>query len=242
MPDRDFLARIGPESQFHVLFDALAELCMFAKDVEGRLRVANRALLRRLGLKDERELLGKTDFDLLPRGLAEKYRADDRRVMATRKPLLRIVELFLDTRGIPTWHVTNKFPVFSRDGEVLGVMGTIEREDARSQPAISGREFIRAYEHIKENCAGPISLSRLAARGKISLRQFERRFRERLRMSPRELIMRMRVDRACDQLRSTRDRIAEVALACGFYDQAVFTRQFKKQLGMTPAEYRRTYG
>jgi PAS domain S-box-containing protein len=242
MPDRGFLDRIAPESQFHVLFDALSDLCMFAKDVDGRLRAVNRALLRRLGRGDEREVLGKTDFDLLPRGLAAKYRADDRRVMETRKPLLRLVELFLDTRGVPTWHVTNKFPIFSRQGRVLGVMGTIERDDARTQAGMTGQAFLRAFEHIREHCATKISLAALAASEGVSLRQFERRFRERLRMSPRELIARMRVDRACGRLRGTRDRIAEIALDCGFYDQAVFTRRFKRQVGMTPSEYRRAYG
>jgi AraC-like DNA-binding protein len=239
---RRFLERLDPESLFHRLFDGLSEVCLFAKDRQGRLMVANPTLLRRFGLRHERQLLGKTDADVLPPGLAAKYRVDDQRVMRARKPLLGIVELFLDPHGIPTWHVTNKYPMFSRDGVVVGVMGTIERRDAGSQPGLSHRAILRAVEEIREQCAKPLSIRALAGRCGLSVRQFERRFREELRMTPRELLMRMRMSRACDLLRETRDRISDVATGCGFWDQAAFTRQFKKHVGLTPADYRRRYG
>jgi AraC-like DNA-binding protein len=239
---RRFLDRIDPESQFHRLFDGLAEVCLFAKDRDGRLMVANPTLLRRFGFQHERQLLGKTDFDVLPAGLAAKYQGDDQRVMRTRKPLLGIVELFLDPQGVPTWHVTNKYPMFSRDGAVVGVMGTIERRDAGRQPGLSHRAILRAVEEIREHCTKPLSIRALAARCGLSVRQFERRFREELRMTPRELLMRMRMNRACDLLRETRDRISGVATDCGFWDQAAFTRQFRKHVGLTPADYRRRYG
>ena len=236
-----FIERIRADSQFHLLFDPLKDVCMFAKDVEGRLLVVNQALLRRFGLRDEREIIGKTDHDFLPRGLAEQYRADDRRVMATGKPLLNLVELFLDARGIPTWHLTNKMPIRAGN-RVAGVMGTIESYEAGKRIGVAHGDLLRAVEHIRERCAGPVSIRDLAARCGVSVRQFERRFREQLRMTPRELIMRMRVHRACDVLRETREAIADVALRCGFYDQAAFTRQFKKHVGLTPATYRRRYG
>ena len=242
MADALFLDRIAPASQLHLLFDALPDLCMFAKDVEGRLRVVNQALLRRFGARHEKEVLGKTDFDILPRGLAEKFRIDDQRVMESRKPLLRLHELFLDARGVPTWHVTNKFPIFSRKGDVLGVMGTIESDDARGPAGMADQALHRAFDYIRENCATPLSVPALAESCGLSVRQFERRFRDQLRMSPRDLIMRMRVQRACGRLRRSKERIAEVSLACGFYDQADFSRQFRKQVGMTPGEYRRRYG
>ena len=114
-----FIQDIRADSLFHILFDHLRDVCLFAKDVEGHLLVVNRALVKRFGLRDEREMIGKTDYDLHPRGHAEKYRIDDRRVMESGKPMLNIVELFLDVEGIPTWHVTNKMPVFSRDGRVI---------------------------------------------------------------------------------------------------------------------------
>lgn len=239
---RRFIARIAQESLFHVLFDTLADVCMFAKDVDGRLFVVNRALLRRFGFEDERQIIGKTDLDLFPPSLAEKYRADDRRVMATGRPMPDIVELFLDVRGAPTWHLTHKMPVVSAEGRVIGVMGTIENYETRRRIGVTHRGLVRAYEEIRRTCDGPVSIRRLAARCRLSVRQFERLFREQLGTTPRQLVMKTRVHRGCDRLRLGREPIAEVALACGFYDQADFTRQFKKHVGLTPAEYRRRYG
>jgi AraC-like DNA-binding protein len=60
--------------------------------------------------------------------------------------------------------------------------------------------------------------------------------------TPRELIVRMRVQHACDALRETSTSLADIALESGFYDQSSFTRQFKKHLGITPGEYRRRFG
>jgi AraC-like DNA-binding protein len=187
-------------------------------------------------------MIGKTDFDLHPRGHAEKYRIDDRRVMESGKPMLNIVELFLDVEGIPTWHVTNKMPVFSHDGKVIGVMGTIETYEARRTLGLTNKSLLAAYEHIRAHFHEEVSIRDLAARCQLSVRQFERKFREQVWATPRELIVRMRVQHACDALRETKEPLAEIALSSGFYDQASFNRQFKKHLGITPGEYRRRFG
>lgn len=237
-----FLAAVSPRSPFHGLFDDLPEVCFFVKDAQGRHWAASRALLRRYGMDREREILGKTDQELLPRALAEKYRADDRRVMATRRPMSGVIELFLDARGVPTWHVVDKRPVLGRDGRVIGIMGISRRSEAHPEPGLTGRRMRRIYALIRERCAERLSIRDLARRAGLSPRQLERRFRAELWMSPRELIQRMRVERACEALRNTEHSMARIALDCGFYDQAAFTRQFKKRLGLTPGQYRRRFG
>jgi len=237
-----FIESLRTDSLFQVLFDHLHNVCLFAKDREGRLLVVNRALVERFGLSDESHIIGKTDFDLHPGGHARKYREDDLRVMETGRSMLNIIELFLDLRGVPTWHVTNKMPAIGRDGRVVGVMGTIETYENRTTIGITSKSLLKAYEYLRTNSSGPISIRKLAADCGLSVRQFERKFREQVWTTPRELIIRMRVQRACDLLRQTSTSLSDVALACGFYDQADFNRHFKKHLGLTPGEYRRRYG
>jgi transcriptional regulator GlxA family with amidase domain len=156
--------------------------------------------------------------------------------------MLNIVELFLDPRGVPTWHTANKMPIFSKDNEVIGVMGTLRAYEAKTQVGVTNRSLLRAYEHIRTHCAEKISIPALAADCRLSVRQFQRRFREQVWMSPRELLIKMRVEMACGELRRPDASLSSVACSCGFYDQSALTRQFSKHVGLTPARYRKRYG
>ncbi|MGC4031152.1 MAG: helix-turn-helix domain-containing protein [Tepidisphaeraceae bacterium] len=59
-----------------------------------------------------------------------------------------------------------------------------------------------------------------------------------MRLSPRRLLTRVRVEAAARLLRETGERLDAIAQACGFYDQAQFSRQFKSATGVTPGKYR----
>ena len=213
----------------------------FAKDLEGHLVGANRGLLDLYGYQDETEFWGTTDFDHLPGSLAEKFRADDQRVIESGEPLLEIVEIFMSRTGIPAWFLTNKLPVKSRTGAVIGVMGTIQDyEDQRKLLPVDA-DISAALEHIQSNFHREISIPYLAKLSDLSVRQFERRFKDSLKTTPQQFIVKMRVHATCDDLRRTRRPIAEIATDFGFYDQAAFSNQFKKHMGMTPMQYRKTY-
>ncbi len=74
------------ESEFlyHSLVDNLPQN-MFRKDVSGRVTFVNQRYCQEMG-KSREELIGKTDFDLFPANLAEKYHRDDQRIIESRKP------------------------------------------------------------------------------------------------------------------------------------------------------------
>src|SRR6185369_12754032 len=67
------------EALYHSLVSHLSQ-CVFRKDQAGRFTFGNEPFCRLLE-KTPAEILGRTDFDLVPRELAEKYRQDDLRVM-----------------------------------------------------------------------------------------------------------------------------------------------------------------
>jgi PAS domain S-box-containing protein len=68
------------EAKYRTLIENL-EQDIFFKDSDLRYLAANRHFCERVGLS-EKELVGKSDFDIHPRQLAEKYQADDLRVLA----------------------------------------------------------------------------------------------------------------------------------------------------------------
>ena len=55
-----------------------------------------------------------------------------------------------------------------------------------------------------------------------------------------EHIRRMRVKVACDLLRNTEDRVSDIATEVGIPDYNYFTKVFKKTMGVTPREYRKS--
>lgn len=237
-----FIKRIRPDSLYHLLFEYLPDVCFFAKDLEGNIVACNGELLKRFGFTREEQILGKTDFDLHHHGRAAKYRADDLAVARSGKPMLRIVELFINHVGVPDWYITNKMPIFSRDGAVLGVMGIIQKIDSPRKLAMSDQELARVLRYVKEHYDETIAVPALAKIAGFSVRQFERWFKERLQTTPRLYITKVRVFQACEELRLRSTSISDIALGCGFYDQSALTRAFHRQMGITPQTYRKLYG
>ncbi len=94
---------------------------VWLKDAEGRFIAVNRAFARSTGKDDPAELVGKTDHDVWPRELAEKYRADDAAVMRSGAPV-QVEEQIFDA-GERRWFETFKTPVRDRHGAIVGTTG-----------------------------------------------------------------------------------------------------------------------
>ncbi len=73
----------------------------------------------------------------------------------------------------------------------------------------------------------------------MSLAQFDRRMRSIVHVSPRQFLTRVRVEAAAAALEGDERALSDIALVCGFYDQASFSRQFRQATGLTPTQYRR---
>lgn len=82
----------------------------------------------------------------------------------------------------------------------------------------------------------PLVLGRL---GRVSRRLLELRIKAETGRSPHQEILHARILHARRLLRGSRLPMAEIAQVCGFYDQAQFSRHFRKACGCTPSHYRR---
>lgn len=101
------------------------------KDTEGRYIMINKVFADYLQLEDVRQATGKTDLDLQPKALAEKYRADDAEVMAARQRK-HVEESSFDGKNIH-WVETFKTPIIDAHGNVLGTVGFASDITARKQ-------------------------------------------------------------------------------------------------------------
>ncbi|WP_196138647.1 EAL domain-containing protein [Aliikangiella sp. G2MR2-5] len=91
------------------------------KGVDGRYQLVNSAFAKYFGREPE-EIIGKTDFDLLPNSVAENFRRNDLQSINTRST----IQFEEEVEGIdsePQYFVTIKFPLFDEKGEVHAVGG-----------------------------------------------------------------------------------------------------------------------
>jgi PAS domain S-box-containing protein len=96
--------------------------CIYAKDTAGRKILANPADLKNYHCQTEAEAIGKTDFDLFPREIAEKFYADDMKVIQGQAVTNR-EEYFLDDSRGKRWLLTSKLPLRDQNQEIIGLVG-----------------------------------------------------------------------------------------------------------------------
>jgi PAS domain S-box-containing protein len=86
----------------------------------------NKNAAKDAGLADPDMIIGKTDFDLSWKALAEYYRADDLQVMNNGKPKLNYEEKITYPDGSELWVLTNKVPLRDQEDKIVGLLGTYE--------------------------------------------------------------------------------------------------------------------
>src|SRR5690606_7205074 len=109
---------MGQEKNFHEIFLGHIPFLMWAKDMDGNFIAVNSSFAQLFSRSTE-ELIGLNDFDICPKNIADKYRADDLRVMTTGCQL-NIEEMIPLEQGF-RWHETIKLPLKDEDGKVYGV-------------------------------------------------------------------------------------------------------------------------
>lgn len=84
-----------------------------------------------------------------------------------------------------------------------------------------------------------LTLQELATETGYSRSHFLRMFRTTTGMTPHRYVLKRRVERARQLLEQVEPTIAEISFICGFSSPAHLTLAFRKELGVTPSEYRR---
>ncbi|AHM63407.1 transcriptional regulator [Flammeovirgaceae bacterium 311] len=101
-------------------------------------------------------------------------------------------------------------------------------------------------QHYYLNCAaeiirqqkGKVSMEALAAEACISIRQLEREFKQKIGLSPKQYMRLTRLSEANRLMDSGKDiDLTGLSYACGFADQAHFTREFREFIGEKPTAF-----
>lgn len=222
------------------LFEHLPNTYFFLKDGESRFVYANRPLLDRLGLRSVAEIVGTNDHDRYPPYVADQLLAGDRRCLESGQALIEHADVLFDHTGRLEWFSTSKYPILDGEEKAIGIAGITRSYSNRKNPSFTNHTAEKAIDYICKNPTSRLRVSDLAQRFGISERQLHRQFLDLVKMSPRDFILRTRIQAAAADLRSTDEPVASLADKYGFCDQSAFTRQFRKLLGKTPASYRKS--
>jgi AraC-like DNA-binding protein len=224
-----------------LLFDCLTDLVFFLKNSRGEYVVVNQTLANRCGVADKRVLLGRTAREVFPEPLGVQYEHQDREVLRSGRPILNRLEIHLYPTGQSGWCLTTKLPLRGRGREIAGLAGF--SQDLRAPDPGRGdyQAISQAVDQLGSGEESPPTVRALARSVKLTEYQFDQRVRRLFGLSAKQFVLKVRMDRALWLLRDSDEPIARIALDCNYSEQSAFTRQFKRAVGISPAQYRRAW-
>jgi transcriptional regulator GlxA family with amidase domain len=124
------------------------------------------------------------------------------------------------------WHAVGQQP-FAR------LARTRQSEDA---------EIARCQSWIAHNYSEPAPVAAMVRMSGMPERSFKRRFQQATGMSPLEYVHTLRLEEAKQMLESSDAPIEAIASEVGYEDPGFFSRLFRRQVALTPAQYRKRFG
>lgn len=219
------------------LFETVPHVMICVKDADGRYVAVNEAFVQRTTQRYVRDVVGRRAADLFPAELAASYEAQDRSLLATGRPVRNQLEIITDAGGREAWYLSTKVLVTADGGAKEVVAVSVEAHLARGGSARAGG-LLAAVELVRREFASPLRAEDLAVAAGMSTDQLERAMRSVLAVSPKQYVLRTRVEHAAFLLATTERPISDIAASCGYFDQSQLTRQFRAAIGLTPGRYR----
>jgi signal transduction histidine kinase/AraC-like DNA-binding protein len=130
--------------------------------------------------------------------------------------------------------------LLSPDETVDLLRTTLTGGNGLSQPTSRLVKYALVYMH--QNYAQPLTRKELAEKVGVSENYLSQIFHQELGISPWDGLTRLRIQKAKELLTGNEDTITQVAMQVGFNDSAYFSRVFRKQIGLSPQEYRSKRG
>jgi AraC family transcriptional regulator len=119
-----------------------------------------------------------------------------------------------------------------------GLLSNVETHVVRGGlPAWQTR---RVFAHVEANLSRRIPVEELARLLDLSASYFCRAFKCTFGASPRDYVLRRRIEVAQGLMLTTSEPLSSIAVKCGMCDQPHFTRSFHRIVGETPYMWRRT--
>lgn len=98
----------------------------------------------------------------------------------------------------------------------------------------------KVVSYIHANLEQELTLNQIAKEMHVVPNYLSRKFNDELQINLPNYITRQRIEKACEYLEKTELKIIDISILCGIDNAHYFTELFKKQMGVTPSEYRKS--
>jgi AraC family transcriptional regulator len=124
--------------------------------------------------------------------------------------------------------------------ELMRMNNGVSREQMHVRGGLADWQQKRLAGYIEEHLAEPISLSTLAQLVQLSPYHFARAFKHSFGMPPHRYHTSRRMEQAKRLLAKPELSVTQIGLSVGFSETSSFTTAFRKLIGQTPTDFRRT--
>jgi AraC family transcriptional regulator len=129
--------------------------------------------------------------------------------------------------------------LLDRASVLLAPAPFVEVSDPDGPSGLAPWQARKVDQFIAQNLDRTIGVGELASLARLSTTHFSRVFKRSFGVTPRDYVMRARLDRAKGLLSQTSLSLCQIALDCGFCDQAHMSRIFHQVVGATPSRWRK---
>ncbi|MGB3960870.1 MAG: PAS domain S-box protein, partial [Sulfurimonas sp.] len=128
---------------------------VWLKDTNGDYLATNKAVAKATGFQSPLEIVGKNDFDLFPKEMADSFRTDDQEIMNSLEK--KELEEPIEGNGVRRWHQTYKAPILDNDGNLFGTVG-FARDITKDKES---EEELKLMKHALDNVREAVYLTNL---------------------------------------------------------------------------------
>lgn len=124
--------------------------------------------------------------------------------------------------------------------DILALMMEQSSNDSIFRDDPEDRYVSRAVEIISVSYAERVRIAEVADKLGINRSYLSSIFKRKMRMSPQEFLINLRLEKAAQMLRETKEPIGAIAAAVGYTDALAFSKAFKQKYDETPSDFRRS--
>jgi len=97
---------------------------IYFKDHNSKFVLNSKAHAQGFGVKNPRELIGKSDMDFFPESFARQTMMEEQEIMRTGQPQIGKIERWKQPAGNYIWFSASKYPLYDENGKIVGTWGT----------------------------------------------------------------------------------------------------------------------